>query len=191
MESLLKDIESELRRWHDDARHEAVRLFGEAQPGWALAGFRTDEFAAGPHIKVTNGSKKYGILISDYALRRWSEGDVFAAVHEIAHEVVHSLDPIASYQAVNIEEGTACTFANLFHDAHAPDNAHEPCGNYLRPTLLVRRLLAYDQDAIKALRGLNPGGFRDMNASEIQVLGSDLSEAECEFLAQRFAGRGD
>src|SRR5687767_3224284 len=123
MESLLKDIERELRRWHDDARHEAVRLYGEAQPGWALAGFRTDEFAPGPHIEVANGARKYGILISAYALRRWSEGDIYSAVHEIAHEVVHSLDPIAAYDGVNIEEGTACTFANLYHNAHAPEEA--------------------------------------------------------------------
>jgi hypothetical protein len=123
---------------------EAERRYGQRNMEWTILGI---EFCGSvPHVWFPYHEKLVSIMLTDSAASNTEE-----AMFQIAHEVIHLLEPTHTPPTTVFEEGLATLFA---HDMSAKDQLGritvQP--SYLSAESAVRELLAIDGDAVRAIR---------------------------------------
>ncbi len=107
------------------------------------------------------------------------------ALHELAHECVHLLDPVALGKASVFEEGVgtlfAIEYAQRFDQLYYP-----PTSNYTTAAGLAKEALNACPNMIRSLREAGTR-FTDFTPQQLHSECPSLSERICDVLCTRFA----
>ena len=129
---------------------EAQHQFGPRDPSYQIAVETVSDDQTAPQTFLVGPRQ---ILIRVHSESKTNEA---CALREIGHEVIHCLAPDLDFTTV-LEEGTAAMFAldcaaSRGHLRFSP----KPPDPYWRPEWLVRQLLQQNDNAIKAIRSIEP-----------------------------------
>jgi hypothetical protein len=132
-----------------DALHTAENLYGERDKSYFLAGF---EFGTTiPRLWYPGDRKHIVIQLSPEAKASFPQ-----AIFQIAHEVIHLLSPTGGAHANILEEGLAEHFSESYASAATGTPWHPTTAAYTVARDLVRKLLAFDSDAVRKIRKHEP-----------------------------------
>lgn len=138
----------------------ALKYLIEAE---TLYGTKTNDFEyMGLELNLT-GPPKVWYPWDKYIVIQVSQStanDTKQAIFQIAHEVIHVLSPNGQPKTNNLEEGLATYFSKIVTDRDTGDKLYATnsiqTSKYLKPFVLVEKLLTTYPDAIKKLRKLQP-----------------------------------
>ena len=156
---------------------EAERRFGERNTKWTILGI--EFFGDIPQIWFPYNEKLVSIILTDAA-----SADPNEALFEIAHEVIHLLEPTIRSPTSVFEEGLATLFA---HDISVRDGlgrwSSQP--SYLAAEKELKDLIALHPDAVNDVRSqLTKRTFFDLTESDIlaacPTAPSSLAKTLCE-----------
>jgi hypothetical protein len=132
---------------------EAENLYGTRTKDYEYVGIELNE--TGPP-KVWYPWNKYIVI----QVSQTTANDTRQAIFQIAHEVIHVLSPNGQPTTNNLEEGLATYFSKITTDRDSGDNSYAlnsiQTTKYLKPYQLIEKLIAFDRDAIKKLRQIQP-----------------------------------
>ncbi|MFH1118048.1 MAG: hypothetical protein V1792_29355 [Pseudomonadota bacterium] len=108
-----------------------------------------------------------------------------AALHELAHECVHLLDPVPLGGASVFEEGVGTLFAIEY--AQRFDQSYYPTvSNYTAAAELVKEALDICPNVIRSIREAGTR-FTDITPQQLRSECSDFPQRICDILCKRYA----
>jgi hypothetical protein len=127
----------------------AEQKFGPRDRSYTILGF---EFRAGlPQIWFPGNGKDVIVQLDSSSMN-----DPNLPLFQMAHESVHLLTPVLSFNRSVLEEGLATYFSKEYMAAHMGGVWLTGDQKYDRAEVLARKLLLLKADAVKALRQLVP-----------------------------------
>jgi hypothetical protein len=157
---------------------EAERRYGQRNMEWTILGI---EFSGdAPPVWFPYNEKLISIILTDSAAMNTEQ-----ALFQIAHEVIHLLEPSHVSPTTVFEEGLATFFA---HEMSARDQLGLISGvqPYLEAETALKKLFAVHEDAVRSIRRTERTFF---NLSEEGILRAcpNVSADLAKKLSQRFA----
>ncbi len=158
----LEKLQYDLLEW-------AEELFGERDTSWTLLAPDFDECECTPHIFFPDHkeSKLVQIKLGCGARKKWN-----IVLFQMAHEVIHLLNPRKGCKANNLEEGVACAFSAFVQRRCiiiGADFVRDNLCAYKYARRLVRRLPQGDIAAAKLIRKEMPAGSSFSSVSKVNM----------------------
>lgn len=163
------------------ALDEAEKRYGPRDPSFTILGVEVNSRAQ-PQIRFRGNDKHVIVQIT-----KGCSHDLQCAGYEMAHEVIHCLNPIKNGEATVLEEGLATHFAVEYAINKLDDKNREVSNpKYAYAMNLVRELLqAYGDDVIKRLRNAEPS-LSAITPQLIYDTCPDISKELVDQLTQKF-----
>lgn len=162
----------------------AEHLFGKRDTNWTFIGveFRED----GPYIMYYPNNNISIVLMSNCSNFFPSHPQLY---YQLAHETCHLLYPTGKADANLLNEGISTYFSKIYQEKKYPNSSYAidniSKSKYFESYQLVEKLLAFDKDAIKKIRQLNPS-ISNITEKELLSLKFNLSENEIKKLVSKF-----
>ncbi|CAK1737898.1 IrrE N-terminal-like domain-containing protein [Vibrio crassostreae] len=160
---------------------EVEGLYGERDKSWTFVGLEFEE--NGPQNWFPGNCGNIVIQLNTNAIN-----DEVLAHYQLAHEVVHLLAPSGERGAPVIEEGLATMYSENYLSASYGITDYSKFTNldsYIEAARLVRELLAFDSDAIRKLRDIEPS-FKEMSLDTFAEAGLDYTKDNITKLVASF-----
>lgn len=157
---------------------EVENLYGERDKSWTFVGVEFEK--SGPQNWFPGNCGNIAIQLNINAL----DNEVLAH-YQLAHEVVHLLAPDGKSGAPNIEEGIATVYSEDFVWREHQQSNLTNMASYIEAAASVRELLAFDEDAIKKLRAVEPS-FKLMSADTFQTANLVYPKDKVAYLLSAF-----
>ncbi|MBI1676304.1 hypothetical protein [Shewanella sp. DW31] len=133
---------------------EIEGLYGERDKSWTFVGIEFER--NGPQNWFPGNCGNIAIQLNVNALN-----NEVLAHYQLAHEVVHLLAPDGKREAPVIEEGLATLYSEDYIAREYQASGYTNMASYVDAAKNVRDLLAFDKEAIKKLRAIQPS-FKKM-----------------------------
>ena len=160
---------------------EVEGLYGERDKSWTFVGLEFEE--NGPQNWFPGNCGNIVIQLNTNAIN-----DEVLAHYQLAHEVVHLLAPSGARGAPVIEEGLATMYSENYLSANYGITDYSKFTNldsYIEAARLVRELLAFDPEAIRKLRDIEPS-FKKMSLDTFAEAGLDYTKGKITKLVASF-----
>lgn len=161
-----------------DYLREAEGRYGQRNLEWTILGI---EFCGDiPRVWFPKGEKLISVLLTQHAAVDWRE-----ALFQLAHEVIHLLEPSHVTPTTVFEEGLATLFQ---HEISARDQLGKTAiqASYLPAEAAVQDLLALYPDAVRMIRQGTKRPFVDLTSDEILQACPNAPAALAERLVEKF-----
>jgi hypothetical protein len=158
---------------------EAERRHGQRNMEWTILGI---EFSGTiPHVWFPYTEKLVSVMLTESAAL-----DPNRALFQLAHEVVHLLEPSPLTPTTVFEEGLATMFS---HEICTREQIamHSDIPSYLAAEAALKDLLAIYPDAVRTIRKVIRRPFVDLTSDEILQAVPDAPLDLAKTLAEKFA----
>lgn len=159
---------------------QAEEVLGERDKNWTILGadVGTEPF---PHIFYpSTGTKQVCILLAN------DVATPIQAIYQLAHEVIHLLNPKGGRSASVLEEGVATWFSRTESQRVNPSYSAVVQVESYQQALELAEPLMLNPDPLRKWRSRTGRGLSDVSAQELRELYPDLSEADAAALASPF-----
>lgn len=154
-------------------------LYGERDKYWTFVGVEFQEH--GPQNWFPGNCGHIAIQLNTNALC-----NEVLAHYQLAHEAIHLLAPDGKCAAPVIEEGLATIYSEDYIAREFGESGYTNMESYINAAKCVRDLLAFDSEAIKKLRSVEPS-FKKMtqvtfNTANLNYPQDKVEDLTCKFV---------